>query len=107
MKSKWNSFDKGIIYVQDGSLFHVKAESIMIKGQRVYLRAIREDDIDRIARCFQNEEIMYMTGTRNIFTKEHIKEAIQRFKEDASRYDFAICSIDNDQVIGDYRDRLN
>ncbi|WCH47587.1 GNAT family N-acetyltransferase [Lysinibacillus sp. OF-1] len=71
----------------------------MIKGQRVYLRAIREDDIDRIARCFQNEEIMYMTGTRNIFTKEHIKEAIQRFKEDASRYDFAICSVSNTEVI--------
>lgn len=48
-----------------------------------------------------------MTGTRNIFTKEQIKEAIQRFKEDTSRYDFAICSIDNDQVIGDYGDRLN
>lgn len=73
----------------------------LIKGQQVYLRPIGEDDIESIARCFQNEEIMYMTGTRNLLTKEQIKEAIQRFREDTSRYDFAICLIDNDQVIGD------
>ncbi|MBH9787941.1 GNAT family N-acetyltransferase, partial [Clostridioides difficile] len=73
----------------------------MIKGQQVYLREIREDDSDSIIRCFQNEEIMYMTGTRNILTKEQIKEAIKRFKADSSRYDFAICLVDNDQVIGD------
>ncbi|WP_155593911.1 GNAT family N-acetyltransferase [Lysinibacillus cavernae] len=73
----------------------------MIKGDRVYLRAINVDDIDSIARCFQNEEIMYMTGTRNVLTKEQIKEAIKRFSEDSSRYDFAICLTDNDQVIGD------
>jgi RimJ/RimL family protein N-acetyltransferase len=74
---------------------------ILIKGQQVYLREIREDDSDSIIRCFQNEEIMYMTGTRNILTKKQIKEAIKRFKADSSRYDFAICLVDNDQVIGD------
>ncbi|MGY4797852.1 GNAT family N-acetyltransferase [Lysinibacillus fusiformis] len=73
----------------------------MIKGQQVYLREIREDDSDSIVRCFQNEEIMYMTGTRNILTRGQIKEAIIRFKADSSRYDFAICLVDNDQVIGD------
>lgn len=62
---------------------------ILIKGQQVYLREIREDDSDSIIRCFQNEEIMYMTGTRSILTKEQIKEAIKRFKADSSRYDFA------------------
>ncbi|WP_375106486.1 GNAT family N-acetyltransferase [Lysinibacillus fusiformis] len=72
----------------------------MVKGQKVYLREISVNDSESIEKCFQNEEIMYMTGTRNLLTKEQIKEAIYRFKED-SRYDFAICLVDNDQVIGD------
>ncbi|KPN96027.1 aminoglycoside adenylyltransferase [Lysinibacillus sp. ZYM-1] len=73
----------------------------MVKGQKVYLREIADNDIDSIARCFQNEEIMYMTGNRNLLTKEQIKEAIHRFREDSARYDFAICLVHNDQVIGD------
>jgi len=74
---------------------------MMVKGQKVYLREISVNDSESVERCFQNEEIMYMTGTRNLLTKEQIKEAIYRFKEDSTRYDFAICLVDNDQVIGD------
>lgn len=71
------------------------------KGTEGIFKGISVNDSESIERCFQNEEIMYMTGTRNLLTKEQIKEAIYRFKEDSTRYDFAICLVDNDQVIGD------
>ncbi|MFJ7733185.1 GNAT family N-acetyltransferase [Lysinibacillus sp. NPDC097231] len=73
----------------------------MLKGQDVFLRPITEEDTDSIYKCFQNEEIMYMTGTINIFTKDQIREALNRFSEDSTRHDFAICLVENSQIIGD------
>ncbi|MFJ8518562.1 GNAT family N-acetyltransferase [Lysinibacillus xylanilyticus] len=73
----------------------------MITGQGVFLRPITEKDVDSIYKCFQDEEIMYMTGTRNILTKDQIREALIRFSEDPTRHDFAICLVENSQVIGD------
>ncbi|MFJ8461838.1 GNAT family N-acetyltransferase [Lysinibacillus xylanilyticus] len=73
----------------------------MIIGQDVFLRPITEKDVDSIYMGLQNEEIMYMTGTRNIFTKDQIREALNRFSEDSTRHDFAICLVENSQIIGD------
>ncbi|MGE7690940.1 GNAT family N-acetyltransferase [Lysinibacillus sp. NPDC097214] len=73
----------------------------MITGQGVFLRSITEKDVDSIYECFQDEEIMYMTGTRNILTKDQIREALHRFSEDPTRRDFAICLVENSRVIGD------
>ncbi|MGE7911323.1 GNAT family N-acetyltransferase [Lysinibacillus xylanilyticus] len=73
----------------------------MITGQGVFLRPVTENDVDSIYKCFQNEEIMYMTGTRNILTKDQVREALIRFSEDSTRHDFAICLVENSKVIGD------
>ncbi|MEQ6354809.1 GNAT family protein [Lysinibacillus sp. M3] len=73
----------------------------MITGQSVFLRPITEEDVDSIYECFQDEEIMYMTGTRNILTKDQIREALSRFSEDSTRCDFAICLVENSRVVGD------
>lgn len=73
----------------------------MITGQSVFLRPITENDADSVYKCFQNEEIMYMTGTRNILTKDQISEALILFNEDSTRHDFAICLVENSKVIGD------
>lgn len=73
----------------------------MITGQSVFLRPITEEDRDSIYECFQDEEIMYMTGTRNILTKDQIREALSRFSEDSTRHDFAICLVENNRVVGD------
>lgn len=73
----------------------------MITGQSVFLRPITEEDVDSIYECFQDEEIMYMTGTRNILTKDQISEALSRFSEDSTRCDFAICLVENSRVVGD------
>ena len=73
----------------------------MITGQGVFLRPVTENDVDSIYKCFQNEEIMYMTGTRNILTKDQVREALIRFSEDPTRHDFAICLVENEKVIGD------
>ncbi|MGE7942152.1 GNAT family N-acetyltransferase [Lysinibacillus xylanilyticus] len=74
---------------------------MIITGQDVFLRPITENDVDSIFMCFQNEEIMYMTGTRNLLTKDQIKEALNRFSEDSTRCDFAICLVENTRIIGD------
>ncbi|MFC9540328.1 GNAT family N-acetyltransferase [Lysinibacillus sp. NPDC056959] len=73
----------------------------MITGQSVFLRPITEEDVDSIYECFQDEEIMYMTGARNILTKDQIREALSRFSEDSTRCDFAICLVENSRVVGD------
>ncbi len=73
----------------------------MITGQSVFLRPITEEDVDSIYECFQDEEIMYMTGTRNILTKDQIREGLSRFNEDSTRCDFAICLVENSRVVGD------
>ncbi len=44
---------------------------------------------------------MYMTGTRSAFTLEGITKSYKQFSEDRTRYDFAICLLDNNQIIGD------
>ncbi len=72
-----------------------------IKGQSVYLRPIRDEDIDSIYMGCQDEEILYMTGTHQRFTRDNIVNSYKQFKQDSSRYDFAICLIENDEVIGD------
>lgn len=73
----------------------------MITGQSVFIRPITEEDVDSIYECFQDEEIMYMTGIRDILTKDQIREALSRFSEDSTRRDFAICLVENSRVIGD------
>jgi len=42
-----------------------------------------------------------MTGTRKTFTLDEIIKSYKQFSEDPTRYDFAICLVDNNEVIGD------
>ncbi|MCA1063811.1 GNAT family protein [Rossellomorea sp. AcN35-11] len=73
----------------------------MIKGTSLYLRPLKDEDLEGIYQSCQNEEFRYMTGTRQSFTRSDIMEAYKQFREDPTRYDFAICTIVNDEVIGD------
>ncbi|MFE0505973.1 GNAT family N-acetyltransferase [Peribacillus butanolivorans] len=73
----------------------------MIKGNSVYLRPINEKDIESIYECFQDEEILYMTGTTKRLTKEEIGLGLKQFSKDSTRHDFAICLIDTNNIIGD------
>ncbi|MFD2630412.1 GNAT family N-acetyltransferase [Oceanobacillus kapialis] len=73
----------------------------MTIGDRVYLRPIHGKDIDGIFDSLQEEEGLYMTGTRKVFTKEEVQNAYERFNKDSTRHDFAICLVENDQMIGD------
>ncbi|MBK5482050.1 GNAT family N-acetyltransferase [Peribacillus sp. TH16] len=73
----------------------------MIKGNSVYLRPINEKDIESIHMCFQDEEILYMTGTKKRLTKEEIGIDLKQFSKDSTRNDFAICLIDTNKIIGD------
>ncbi|WP_026690455.1 GNAT family N-acetyltransferase [Alteribacter aurantiacus] len=73
----------------------------MIKGNSIYLRAVKEEDMENIYASCLDEEFLYMTGTRKTFTLDEIKEKYNQFREDPTRYDFAICLLDNHEVIGD------
>lgn len=74
---------------------------MMIKGTFVYLRFIKEEDMESIYMSCQDEEFLYMTGTRKIFTLDEIIKSYKQFSKDPTRYDFAICLVDTDEIIGD------
>ena len=74
---------------------------MMIKGTSVYLRPINHKDMESVYRSCQDEEFLYMTGTRTSFTLDHIIKSYEQFSKDPTRYDFAICLLDNHEIIGD------
>lgn len=73
----------------------------MIKGKFLYLRPIKNEDLESIYKSCQDEEFLYMTGTRKSFTLDKIIKSYKQFSEDPTRYDFAICLLDSNQIIGD------
>lgn len=73
----------------------------MIKGKSVYLRSIKDEDLESIYKSCQVEEFLFMTGTQKSFTLDEIIKSYKQFSEDPTRYDFAICLLDNNEVIGD------
>lgn len=74
---------------------------MMIKGMFVYLRPIKDEDIESIYKSCQDEEFLYMTGTRKSFTHDEINKSYKQFSNDPTRYDFAICLLDSNEIIGD------
>lgn len=68
---------------------------------RIYLRPLQELDAPIMLENTTDEEIRYMTGTKSDFTLEQIKAHINQINNDSSRYDFAICLKENDQMIGE------
>ncbi|MFU0792033.1 MAG: GNAT family N-acetyltransferase [Virgibacillus proomii] len=74
---------------------------IQIRGESVYLRTIIKQDMLSFYQAVQDEEIRYMTGTKNIFSLEQLYEHYDRISSDKTRYDFAICLVSDDQIIGD------
>ncbi|MGE7186231.1 GNAT family N-acetyltransferase [Peribacillus sp. NPDC006672] len=73
----------------------------MIKGRFVYLRPIKFEDMESIHKSCQDEEFLYMTGTCKSFTLDEIIKSYKQFSKDPTRYDFAICLLDNSKIIGD------
>ncbi|MBY6035981.1 GNAT family N-acetyltransferase [Fictibacillus nanhaiensis] len=73
----------------------------MIKGKSLYLRSVKDEDIESIFKSCQNEEFLYMTGTRRSFTRDEIIKSYKQFNEDPARYDFVICLLENNEVIGE------
>lgn len=72
-----------------------------LESKRIYLRPLQEVDAPIMLGITTDEEIRYMTGTKQNFTLEQIHAHIQNINHDSSRYDFAICLKENDQMIGE------
>ncbi|WP_342512419.1 GNAT family protein [Sporosarcina sp. FSL K6-1522] len=71
------------------------------ESERIYLRSLQESDAPMMLGITMEEEIRYMTGTKPHFTLEQIQAHINNLNNDSSRYDFAICLKENDQMIGE------
>ena len=74
---------------------------MILKSQRIYLRPLQEADAQSFLNNTQDEEIRYMTGTKRSFTLEQIQQHIGKCEKDVTRYDFAICLISNNHLIGE------
>ena len=74
---------------------------MVIEGRNVYIRPIKDEDMASIFKSCQDEEILYMTGTCKSFTLDDIIESYKQFSSDPTRYDFAICLLENSETIGD------
>ena len=77
------------------------SQSMVIEGRNVYIRPIQDEDMASIFKSCHDEEILYMTGTCKSFTLDEIIESYKQFSSDPTRYDFAICLLENNEIIGD------
>ncbi|MFT0803441.1 GNAT family protein [Bacillus swezeyi] len=73
----------------------------MQKGRTVYLRPVRKEDMESFYKAVHDEYIRYMTGTKRVFTMDELYEHYERITSDDTRFDFAICLLDRDELIGD------
>ncbi|CAH0344389.1 GNAT family protein [Bacillus sp. CECT 9360] len=73
----------------------------MMRGKSLHLRPIKREDMGSFYKAVQNEELVYMTGTRNTFTMEQLYEHYERITNDDTRFDLAICLLDSDELLGD------
>lgn len=73
----------------------------MLKGKNIYLRPLLVDDAKSYHEAMKDEEIRHMTGTKNQASLEDIKNHLERISKDESREDYAICRLDNSQMIGE------
>jgi hypothetical protein len=55
----------------------------------VYLRPIKREDMESAYKATQDDEIRYMTGTRNTFTMEQLFAHYERITNDDTRVDFS------------------
>ena len=72
-----------------------------LENVEIYLRPLCELDAPIMLENTMDEEIRYMTGTNANFTLEQIKSHINNINNDPSRYDFAICLKETDEMIGE------
>ncbi|MFK3937575.1 GNAT family N-acetyltransferase [Alkalihalobacillus sp. NPDC078783] len=67
----------------------------------IYLRELKREDLNMIYQSLDNEEILYMTGTKKTFTFDQVVNHYEACQKDDTRYDFAVCLKKNDEMIGD------
>ncbi|MEK4628746.1 GNAT family protein [Solibacillus sp. FSL R7-0682] len=72
-----------------------------LESERIFLRPLCELDATIILESTMDQEIRYMTGTKSIFSLDQIIKHIEHINNDESRYDFAICLKESDEMIGE------
>lgn len=81
------------------------ADPTRIDGERVYLRRIRESDLDeRYVSWFQDEELVrYYAGSKRSYTRESLLADIQEHERAGTSFLYGIFLKENDLCIGNIR----
>lgn len=72
-----------------------------MRGEFVYLRPVEKEDMKSFYQAVHDQEIRYMTGTRNTFTMEQLYAHYEEITTDPTRFDFAICLVESQKILGD------
>ncbi len=72
----------------------------MLRGKRVYLRLFDVADAPKRVQWMNDPEVREMLNSPFPVSEYSIKEWIKKISMDPSRIDFAICLIENDELIG-------
>lgn len=81
----------------------MKYKNIVIQGEKVTLRLMKNSDIPEYYRSgFQapDEEVQFFTGTMNSPTEDEIRAYVEKITEDDTRYDFLIIN-SKGEIIGE------
>jgi RimJ/RimL family protein N-acetyltransferase len=74
----------------------------LLRGNKVYLRSLEEDDVEFLYHFSNNDtEMRRLTGTQNAFTKAQIEGYIQRQSQDDSRACFGVVRQEDNQLLGE------
>jgi len=82
---------------------HIMEQLITLKGHSVYLKRLDVDMIDELSDAFMDMsfETKVLTTTAVVFNRSGIRNFVESIIKDSSRIDFAIYSVETNELIGD------
>lgn len=72
-----------------------------LKGTKIYLRQIHQGDMPQIHQAHEDEELRYLTHTKESYTLKEMTKRYKQLRKDVTREDFSICVTESNQLIGD------
>lgn len=74
----------------------------LLRGSKVWLAALTEDDLPAIARWYENADFMRLYDSRPAYpkTERDLKQWLEKVREDKSTYAFGVRTLAEDALIG-------
>lgn len=74
---------------------------MVIQGELVFLRPIRQPDMKRIHQAIHHEQIVSLIGQPDSISQHEVTKQYKLHIKNPARHDFAICVVKTRKVIGD------